>query len=135
MQQSLIKMSAILECIKGKGFRPRKEPEDGKESNMAITLKADPAQLRNAAQRMENQAATYQGLYKKLYQSIDTAYGAWKGGDSDAFYQKAQSLQDDFQRMYDLLKGAANDLRESADLYSQTQDNARSKASGLASSI
>ena len=102
---------------------------------MAITLKADPAQLQQAASRMENQASMYQSLYRKMYQSIDTAYGAWKGGDSDVFYQKAQGLQDDFQRMYDLLKGAANDLRESAELYSQTQDNARSSASGLAASI
>ena len=102
---------------------------------MAIQLKADPAQLMNAASRMDGLADQYMTAYKKLYSTIDTAYGAWKGGDSDAFYQKAQELQDDFNRMYNLLKGAANDLRESSEKYSETQDSARSAAAGLAGSF
>ena len=106
-----------------------------KGMEMAIKLVVDPAQLQNAASRVEDQAATYQAMYRKLYEVIERAYSVWKGGDADTFYQQALSLQDDFERMYELLKGAANDLRESAELYSQTQDNARNSASGLATSI
>ena len=102
---------------------------------MAINLTADPAALSNASSKIDSLQQQFDAAYTQLMTAVDGAHNAWRGGDSDTFYQRARDLDDDFKRISNLLRGAANDLKESSTKYAQTQDNARGRASGLATSI
>ena len=102
---------------------------------MSIRLQADPQALMSASAKMGDLAAQFQAAYKALESAADTAYGAWKGGDAEAFHSRVLALDDDFMRIYQLLQGASQDLQESSKLYAQTQDSAQSRASSLATSI
>ena len=103
---------------------------------MGIRLKADPAQLQQASSKMNDIAAQYQSSYKALTNAVQNLVSSgWTGTDAQQFSNKVMGFEDDFNNMYMLLMGASNDLKESAQKYSTTQDNAKSRAASLRDSI
>lgn len=100
---------------------------------MGQRIVASASQLRSASSTMEQIASQYQTAYQGLINAAHNIGSGWTGEDNQAFIAKVESLQDDFQRMYQLLSGCSNDLLDSATTYEKAQQTVATQAQSLAS--
>lgn len=88
---------------------------------MSRRIIVDPAKLEMASQKMDEQAADYERLYRQLYTEVRGMGAAWQGQDNNAFIKQINEFEDDFERMAQLMRSYAQFLRDSAGLYRQAQ--------------
>lgn len=98
---------------------------------MSIKINVDPSRLDISANRMEQQANSYEKNFQQLYQSIEAMQSGWQGKDNMAFVNQIKGFQGDFQQMATLMKEYANFLKLSAKTYRQTQDERAAQARRL----
>lgn len=98
---------------------------------MARKITVTPEQLTSASEKIDTLAADYQKVYMKLYTEIESMNAAWDGADNVAYTSQVKGFEDDFQLMYKLMLDYSAFLKNSAQMYSQTQDDIISQASKL----
>ncbi|MHC1685582.1 MAG: WXG100 family type VII secretion target [Clostridiaceae bacterium] len=90
---------------------------------MARTIIVDPSKLQAAAQHMDSQAADYERQYRQLFSEVDGMASAWKGADNHAFTTQIKGFMNDFQQMVALMKQYSEFLKQSAKIYTDTQND------------
>ena len=109
---------------------------DRKVMTMGIQLEVETSQLTSAGNAIDGYASQYEADYRALISAVESVRStSWNGTDAETFVNKVKAFEDDFQKMVRLLKGAASDLKKSAQDYERTQQNAVSRASKLKDSV
>ena len=98
---------------------------------MARKITVTPEQLTSASEKINSLAADYQRVYLKLYSEVESMNAAWDGADNVAYVSQVKGFEDDFQLMYKLMLDYSDFLKNSAQMYSQTQDDIISQAAKL----
>lgn len=98
---------------------------------MARKITVTPEQLTSASEKIDSLAADYQKVYMKLYSEVESMNAAWDGADNVAYVLQVKGFEDDFQLMYKLMLDYSTFLKNSAQMYTQTQDDIISQASKL----
>lgn len=98
---------------------------------MARKITVTPEQLTSASEKIDSLAADYQKVYMKLYSEVESMNAAWDGADNVAYVSQVKGFEDDFQLMYKLMLDYSTFLKNSAQMYTQTQDDIISQASKL----
>ena len=94
-------------------------------------IMVDPAKLKTAAGKMESLASNYESLYRQLYVNIDGMAKAWQGKDNIAYTTQIEGFRDDLAQMKKLMDDYAAFLKQSAQAYTQTQEQIASQAKTL----
>ncbi|MED1468996.1 WXG100 family type VII secretion target [Bacillus salipaludis] len=98
---------------------------------MARSIMVDPAKLEDAANKIDQQSAEYERLYKALFQEVDGMQAAWQGQDNVAYTIQIKGFTDDFQKMTQLMRQYSDFLKVSAKTYRNTQQDIISGAKRL----
>ncbi|MBI0578052.1 MULTISPECIES: WXG100 family type VII secretion target [Bacillaceae] len=98
---------------------------------MARSIMVDPAKLEDAANKIDQQSAEYERLYKALFQEVDGMQAAWQGQDNVAYTTQIKGFTDDFQKMTQLMRQYSDFLKVSAKTYRNTQQDIISGAKRL----
>ncbi|MDR6999326.1 WXG100 family type VII secretion target [Neobacillus niacini] len=98
---------------------------------MARSIMVDPAKLEDAANKIDQQSAEYERLYKSLFQEVDGMQAAWQGQDNVAYTTQIKGFTDDFQKMTQLMRQYSDFLKVSAKTYRNTQSDIVSAAKRL----
>jgi WXG100 family type VII secretion target len=98
---------------------------------MARSITVDPAKLDSAAQKVDQQSADYERVYKALFSEIEGMQAAWQGADNLAYVTQIKGFQDDFNKMNALMKQYSEFLRTSARTYRETQNEVINAAKRL----
>ncbi len=94
-------------------------------------ITVEPAQLDQAAARIESETETYRNLYRQLFDAVDAMKAGWSGKDNEAFTNRIHSYEADFNQLSALCTQYAEFLRNSAAAYRRTQDTVTAQANQL----
>lgn len=100
---------------------------------MAKMIRVEPSKLEEAAGLMEQQISDYQTIYNRLYSEVESMGESWKGADNTAFVEQINGFKGNFEAMVQVLNDYATFLRESAQIYRETQEAVIASAKTLAS--
>lgn len=96
------------------------------------SITVDPEKLTSAASAIETEAGEYKRLYEQLFTETANMRAAWDGADNEAFTNQIEGFRADFNAMYSLMSAYAEFLRQTANTYSNTQNEVISGAKRLA---
>lgn len=102
-----------------------------KGSDMAGTIKVDPAQLQQTASQIDTAAGEYRKLYNQLYSDVSAMRSGWTGTDNQAFTDQIEGFKDDFEKMAQLMDEYSAFLKDAAQKYQTTQDEVAAGARRL----
>lgn len=104
---------------------------------MALTgiLKVTPATLNQYAGTFGNSATEVQNLTNNMLNTVSDLCGRWHGEASNTYKRKFNSLRDDMQRMFKMMREHSEDLKQMAQNYAQAEDTNKGKFSGLAEDV
>lgn len=91
----------------------------------------DPAKLKSAAGKMESQSADYARLYNQLFTEVQGMARAWQGVDNQAYTTQIEGFREDLNQMKKLMDDYASFLKQSAETYTNTQQQVVSQAKTL----
>lgn len=98
------------------------------------SIKVDTQELRNAASKVDNIAASYEQAYVNMINNVATFTSTdWTGDDATAFKNKVEDFRDDLDRMKKLMNEYASTLRTFAKNYEDTQEQVKQKNQSLRS--
>lgn len=89
---------------------------------MSKSIRVEPAQLRNAAAKMNEQVGEYEKLYNQLFTEVDGMGAAWQGIDNQAYVTQIKGFTEAFKKMSVLMKAYAQFLGDSAATYEKAQN-------------
>jgi WXG100 family type VII secretion target len=98
---------------------------------MARSITVDPAKLDAASNKIQQQAADYQRVYKQLFSEVDAMAAAWQGADHLAYVNQVKGFMDDLQKMTELMNQYSEFLKMSATTYRNTQNEVINQAKRL----
>lgn len=94
-------------------------------------ITVDTNRLDAAARQVSDYADQYEAEYRALYKTVNELQASFDGKDYQAFREKVQGFEDDFQRMTKLMRDYADYLKKTAQTYRDTQQNIVGQASRL----
>lgn len=89
---------------------------------MSRRIRVAPEYLRQASQKIGQQAEQYKSYYEEMYREIDSMASSWSGADNQAFTTQIQGFLPDLERMYQLMTEYGNFLNQSAQVYERVQN-------------
>jgi WXG100 family type VII secretion target len=96
------------------------------------SIQVTPDNLRTQAAKVDQLATEYNDQYTTLLNEVDGFTSTdWKGSDATAFRDQVQGFKDDFVKMKELMNDYARFMRDSAQLYEDTQKDIINQAKGL----
>ncbi|MCM1217689.1 MAG: WXG100 family type VII secretion target [Lachnospiraceae bacterium] len=88
------------------------------------SIKVTPESLIAKAAQVDSEASEYYNEYRGLLSDVESLTGSdWTGEDANAFREKVEGFEPDFNKMKELMNEYANFLREAAKNYQNTQEN------------
>ncbi len=88
------------------------------------SIKVTPEQLIEKAGQVDSKASEYYNEYRGLLSDVESLTGSdWTGEDANAFREKVEGFEPDFNKMKELMNEYASFLREAAKNYQNTQEN------------
>lgn len=98
-------------------------------------LKVTPATLNQYAGTFGNSATEVQNITNNMLNTVTNLCGRWHGEASNMYKRKFDSLRDDMQRMFKMMREHSEDLKEMARNYTSAEDTNKGKFSGLAEDV
>lgn len=96
------------------------------------SIKVTPENLRAQAAKVDQEAQNYYNEYRGLLTDVGTLTSSdWTGEDANAFRDKVNNFEPDFNKMKELMNEYANYLRQAADNYQNTQENVKNTIKSL----
>lgn len=96
------------------------------------SIKVTPENLRAQATKVDQEAQKYYTEYRGLLTDVGTLTSSdYKGEDANAFRQKVEGFEPDFNKMKELMNEYASFLRQAADNYQNTQENVKNTIKSL----
>ena len=84
-------------------------------------IKVTPEKLISASSEFENTGGTMKGITGEMMNLVNSLKGIWQGEASNIYNTRFNSLQEDMDRMYRMIKEHASDLNEMANSYSTAE--------------
>lgn len=82
-------------------------------------------QIESEISRLDDLANQYREMYGNLFNKVDESNLYWKGKDQEAFMNKFQESESDFNKLHQLFKQYIEFLEKSVDAYRLCQDEAQ----------
>lgn len=100
---------------------------------MSTAKKIDitPAQLKETASQITQNAEAYGTAFAQLYQHVERMKTEWQGADNLAYTTQIEGFRPHLVALQDLMNNYAGYLKSSAELYEQTQNEIRTRAGNL----
>lgn len=96
------------------------------------SIKVTPENLRAQAAKVDQEAQNYYNEYRGLLTDVGTLTSSdWTGEDANAFRDKVNNFEPDFNKMKELMNEYANYLRQAADNYQNTEENVKNTIKSL----
>lgn len=96
-------------------------------------LKVTPQKLKNEANDFKSNANKVRNISKEMMNVINSITGqVWSGDAATEYTGRFKKLDDDMDKIYDMIIEYANDLNDIADQYIKTENQNDQLASGLA---
>lgn len=99
---------------------------------MAVTtIKVTPQELQTASSQITSLANSYEKEYKALFDRIHNMKGKWDGQDNQNYTDQVEGFRDDFEKMKSLMDQYSEYLKNTAQAYTDTQNEIAQTAKGL----
>lgn len=98
-------------------------------------LKVTPEQLISTASDFQSKGSTVSNLTTEMMDLVTGLNGVWEGDAATAYITKFQGLQDDIQKMINMVNEHVNDLNEMARAYQDTERANADAANSLSSDV
>ena len=98
---------------------------------MDIFLKVEPQVLISKAGELNSEKGHIQGLMEQTKNYITSLTGAWKSEASDVFQRQFKQTYTDIDNIIAVITEYIEDLNESANLYINAENAAKSASEGL----
>ena len=96
------------------------------------SIKVTPENLISQAGKVDDEASKYYNEYRNLLNDVQTLTTSdYTGDDANAFREKVEGFEPDFNKMKELMNEYAGFLREAAKNYQNTQQNVINTVKGL----
>lgn len=104
---------------------------------MAMTgvILVTPEQLNNAASAFKSQGENVRRITSQMISIADRVCGQWEGEASQAYHTKFHGLEDDIQRMINMITEHVDDLMEMSRIYSDAETQNLSDIETLSSDV
>ena len=89
---------------------------------MTGTLKVSPDVLKSTATAFNSSNQQIKNTTGQMMQLITSTCAKWEGEASRAYLNKFKGLEDDIQRMYNLIREHVEDLQQMANEYTQAEN-------------
>lgn len=98
-------------------------------------IKVTPEVLMSTAQEFEAEGTQIGGLTTQMMELVTGISGTWIGEASEAYMAKFSGLEDDIQRILNMVREHSEDLETMAQTYMTTESQAAEMAQSLASDV
>ena len=98
-------------------------------------LKVTPEQLISAASDFQTKGNTINTLTGEMMTLVTGLSSAWEGDAATAYITKFKSLEDDIQKLVNMVREHSNDLNEMAKVYQNAESQNAEEASGLSGDV
>lgn len=98
-------------------------------------LKVSPEVLISTAEEFESEAGIVGGLTSSMIDIVNGIPSSWMGEASTAYISKFNGLQDDIQRIVNMIREHSQDLNTMAQAYITTETEAAEMAQTLSSDV
>lgn len=98
---------------------------------MGTKIMVDPSALTSTAASIETYASDYKRYYEQMLTEVNNMAESWSGQDNVSYTNVIRGYEQNFKEMYDLLTNYVSYLRDSAQRYSNAQDNISNAAKTL----
>ena len=96
------------------------------------SIKVTPENLIAKAAQVDSKASEYYNEYRGLLGDVQELTGTdWTGEDANAFREKVEGFEPDFNKMKELMNEYASFLREAAKNYTNTKENVKATIKSL----
>lgn len=96
------------------------------------SIRVTPESLIARAAQVDGKAGEYYNEYRGLLNDVQELTGTdWTGEDANAFREKVEGFEPDFNKMKELMNEYASFLREAAKNYTNTQENVKATINSL----
>lgn len=102
---------------------------------MGIILKVEPDKLKNTATDIEQQLKNVDNQLKQIGQDIRRTRGFWEGDASDTHMKQYEALEPGIQEIIAKLQKRPTELLKMAQLYSETETQAKEAAMSLVDDV
>lgn len=102
---------------------------------MEGTLKVTPEKLKSTAREFQSDGDKISNLTTEMMELVTGLNSIWEGGASSAYITKFKGLQDDIQKMINMVKEHVNDLNDMADNYLKIEKENEEAANSLSSDV
>lgn len=99
---------------------------------MESMLKVTPEKLLEAAEQFTAAEANIRSLTQEMTSIIEGFKSVWQGEAATGFANRFDSLTDDMERLFSMIREHANDLTEMANEYKLAEDESTQAAQMLA---
>ncbi len=96
-------------------------------------LLVTPEEMRSTADNVESVQSQVTNITQQMLDEARSLASVWEGDAATAYINKFNTLEDDMQRMRDMLLEHVNDLRQMADLYITAEKLNENEANSLPS--
>lgn len=94
-----------------------------------------PQELKNTSVEFKNQGTRVRDLTAAMTEIVTGLTSIWEGEASQAYLTKFRGLDDDIQRMYNMIDEHVTELVDMATLYENVEQQNQTEISNLASDV
>lgn len=98
---------------------------------MATDIKVTPQDLQKASTQIVGLANDYKNEYEELFKRVNGMRGKWDGQDNQSYTNQVEGFRDDFEKMKSLMDQYSDYLKNTAQAYTDTQNQIAQTAKGL----
>lgn len=98
-------------------------------------LKVNPETLEARAEDFASKDSQMKAITDQMIELVNGLKGIWEGEASTAFYNKFHELDDDIQRMHNMVQEHSKDLIEMARVYREADTFAATESAALSGSV
>lgn len=98
-------------------------------------LNVTPEQLISASSEFQSKGSVVSNLTSQMMQLVTNLNNAWEGEASSAYITKFRALDDDIQKIINMITEHTNDLNEMARVYKEAERKNVEQASTLSADV
>lgn len=98
-------------------------------------IRVTPRKLENEAKQMEQTNKQISVLTQDMLNQVSNLTSSWAGDAATAYIGKFKKLQDDMQKMHNMINRYARNMRDMANEYSKTEEKNRQAAEALKNNL
>lgn len=102
---------------------------------MEGTLRVTPEQLESTASEFSNEGSTMANLTSQMVEMVNSLSGVWEGEAATAYMTQFRQLEDDIQKINNMVQEHVTDLNTMAETYRNAETANTEEAGSLAGDV